>query len=136
QIDGERRAVKALAREVQRHPYRPSVLHVDFIQIHAGDKVTAEVPNGLVGQAPGVRAGGVMQHALTELEVRCLPDDIPECIAVNLEGMEIGNAKHVRGAQLPGGVEATQDPERTICSVIPPQAGIAEPSAEETAEAE
>ncbi|NLG63641.1 MAG: 50S ribosomal protein L25/general stress protein Ctc [Candidatus Cloacimonetes bacterium] len=136
QIDGERRAVKALAREVQRHPYRPSVLHVDFIQIHAGDKVTVEVPIRLVGQAPGVRAGGLMQHALTELEVRCLPDDIPEFIEVNIEGMEIGDSKHVRDAQLPEGVEATQDPDRTICSVIPPQAGIAEPSAEETAEAE
>lgn len=135
QISGERSAVKALAREVQRHPSRAAILHVDFYQIHAGEKITVEVPVRLVGQAPGVRSGGLMQHALTEIEVRCLPDDIPEFIELNVEGMEIGDSLHVRDAQLPDGVEATQDPDRTICSVIPPQAGIAEPGEEEAAEA-
>ncbi|HEU5210537.1 MAG TPA: 50S ribosomal protein L25 [Longimicrobiales bacterium] len=136
QISGERAAVKALAKEVQRHPSRPVILHVDFYQIHAGEKITVEVPIRLVGQAPGVRTGGLMQHALTELEVRCLPDNIPEFVELSVEGMEIGDSKHVGDVPLPDGVEATQDPERTICSVIPPQAGVAEPGAEEVAEGE
>lgn len=136
QISGERAAVKALAKEVQRHPSRPVILHVDFYQIHAGEKITVEVPIRLAGQSPGVRAGGLLQHALTEVEVRCLPDNIPEFVELSVEGMEIGDSKHVGDVQLPDGVEATQDPERTICSVIPPQAGVAEPGAEEAAEVE
>lgn len=135
QISGERSAVKALAREVQRHPSRPVILHVDFYQIHAGEKITVEIPVRLVGQAPGVKAGGLMQHSLTEMEVRCLPDNIPEYVELSVEGMEVGDSLHVRDAQLPDGVEATQDPDRTICSLIPPQAGVAEPGAEEAAAA-
>lgn len=131
QINGERSAVKALAREVQRHPSRPVILHVDFYMIHADEKITVEVPVRLVGQAPGVKTGGLMQHALTEIEVRCLPDDIPDFIELNVDGMEIGDSLHVRDAHMPNGVEAVQDPDRTICSVIPPQAGIAEPGEEE-----
>lgn len=136
QISGERSAVKALAREVQRHPSRPVILHVDFYQIHAGEKITVEIPVRLVGQAPGVKAGGLMQHSLTEMEVRCLPDNIPEYVELSVEGMEVGDSLHVRDAQLPDGVEATQDLDRTICSLIPPQAGVVEPGAEEAAAAE
>lgn len=130
QIGGEKAAIKALAREVQRHPHRPVILHVDFYQIHAGEKITVEVPVRLVGQAPGVKAGGMMQHSLTNLEVRCLPDSIPEFVAVDVSGMEIGDSRHIGDVALPNGVEATQDAERTICSLIPPQAGVAEPGAE------
>lgn len=133
-IGGERREVKALAREVQRHPHRPVILHVDFMQIHAGEKVTVEVPIRLVGQAPGVKAGGMMQHSLTELEVRCLPDDIPDYLEISVEGMDVGDSRHVGQIALPAGVESTIDAERTICSVIPPQAGVAEPTAEEVVE--
>jgi large subunit ribosomal protein L25 len=134
QISGERGAVKALAREVQRHPYRPVILHVDFYQIHAGEKVTVEIPIRLVGQAPGVRAGGMMQQSLTDMEVRCLPDNIPEFIEIDVSGMDVGDSRHVSDIALPAGVEATQDGERTICSLIPPQAGVAEPGAEEAEE--
>ncbi|MGH7445116.1 MAG: 50S ribosomal protein L25/general stress protein Ctc [Longimicrobiales bacterium] len=134
QISGEKAAIKALAREVQRHPHRPVILHVDFYQIHAGEKITVDVPVRLVGQAPGVRAGGMMQHSLTNLEVRCLPDSIPEFVSVDVSGMDIGDSRHIGDVTLPAGVEATQDAERTICSLIPPQAGVTEPTAEEAAE--
>lgn len=136
QIGGERAGIKALAREVQRHPHRPVILHVDFYQIHAGEKITVEIPIRLVGQAPGVKTGGLMQHALTELEVRCLPDDIPEYLEADVSAMEIGDSLHVSDVALPAGVEAMQDADRTICSVIPPQAGVAEPGEEEAATAE
>src|SRR5690606_4461414 len=117
------------------HPASPVILHVGFYQIHAGEQVTVEIPVRLVGQAPGVKAGGLMQHSLTEMEVRCLPDNIPEYVELSVEGMEVGDSLHVRDAQLPDGVEATQDPDRTICSLIPPQAGVAEPGEVEAAEA-
>ena len=134
EIAGEKGEVKALAREVQRHPHRPVILHVDFYQIHAGEQITVEIPVRLVGQAPGVKAGGMMQHAVTDIEVRCLPDRIPEYVEVDVSTMEIGDSVHIGDVKLPEGVEALAEANRTICSVIPPQAGV--PTAgEEEAEA-
>lgn len=134
EIEGEKGEIKALAREVQRHPHRPVILHVDFYQIHAGEKITVEIPIRLTGQAPGVKAGGMMQHALTEIEVRCLPDAIPDYIEVDVSALEIGDSIHIGDVTLPEGVESLAESNRTICSLIPPQAGV--PSAEEETAAE
>lgn len=118
-IDGDR-ALKTLVREVQTHPSRGNVLHVDLYQIHAGEALTVEVPIRLVGASPGVRAGGIMQHALIALEIRCLPDQIPESIEVDVSSLEIGDSLHVGDVTLPPGVQAEVDAARSICSVIPP----------------
>lgn len=125
-IEGERAPVKALVREIQTHPYREDVLHVDFYQIHAGVAVTVEVPIRLVGTAAGVRAGGIMQHALIELEIRCLPDQIPEVIEVDVSGLEIGDSIHVGDLPLPPGIEVEVDADRSVCSVVPPTVSAAE----------
>jgi large subunit ribosomal protein L25 len=132
-IEGERAPVKALVREVQTHPSRGAVLHVDLYQIHAGETLTVEVPIVLVGQSPGVRAGGIMQHALTELEIECLPDRIPEVIEVDVSALQIGDSIHVGDIALPEGVEAQVDADRSICSVVPPT--VAAPTPEEEAAA-
>ena len=122
-IEGERSPVKTLVREVQRHSWKPNVLHVDFYMIHAGEKLTVEVPVRLKGQSPGVKLGGIMQHVLDEIEVRCLPDAIPDFIEVDVSALEVGDSIHIRDITFPPGAETTLDPDRTICSVIPPQAG-------------
>jgi large subunit ribosomal protein L25 len=113
-------ALKALVREVQTHAFRDAVLHIDFYQIHAGESVTVAVPLRFTGAAPGVKAGGMLQHALDELEVRCLPDGIPEAIDVDISGLQIGDSVHVSQITLPRGVESLEDPERSVCSVLPP----------------
>ncbi len=140
-IEGERAPVKALVREVQTHAYRDHVLHVDFYQIHAGEALTVEVPIRLVGSAAGVRAGGIMQHALIALEIRCLPDQIPEMIEVDVSSLEIGDSIHVADLTLPSGVEVQVDLDRSVCSVIPPtvvpvEAEVAEAAPTEEAEPE
>ena len=135
-IEGDRAPVKALVRELQTHPHRESVLHIDFYQIHAGEAVTVEVPIRLVGTAAGVRAGGIMQHALIELEIRCTPEQIPEFVEVDVSALEIGDSIHVGDIPLPDGVEPLVDAERSVCSVIPPtvvavegeEAVVAEPA--------
>jgi ribosomal protein bL25 (Ctc-form) len=71
-IDGEKADVRALVREVQAHPVRGDVLHVDFYQIHAGERITVQVPISLSGTPEGVKLGGILQHALDELEIRCV----------------------------------------------------------------
>lgn len=125
-IEGERAPVRALVRELQTHPYREYVLHIDFYQIHAGEALTVEVPIRLVGASPGVRAGGIMQHALTELEIRCMPDQIPQVLEVDVSALEIGDSIHVSDIALPEGIEVLVDAERSVCSVIPPTVAAAE----------
>jgi|SRR5687767_8796455 len=119
-ITGEKAAIRALIREVQAHPFRGQVLHVDFQQIHAGEKVTVEVPIRLIGAAPGVKLGGVLMNTITDLEVRCSADRIPEVIEVDVSNLGIGDSVHLRDITLPEGVEAQIDADRSICSVAPP----------------
>jgi large subunit ribosomal protein L25 len=118
-IEGEG-AVKALVREIQTHAHRDVVLHVDFYQIHAGEKVTVAIPLRFVGAAPGVKEGGMLQHTLDELEVRCLPAAIPEHFEIDITGLAIGDSVHVSAVSLPEGVELLEDPDRTVCTVLPP----------------
>ncbi|MGH7501285.1 MAG: 50S ribosomal protein L25/general stress protein Ctc [Longimicrobiales bacterium] len=130
EVDGAGGPVKALVREIQTNSVRNQVLHVDFYLIHAGEKLTVQIPIKLVGAAPGVKAGGVMQHALDELEVSCLPDAIPERIEVDISGLEIGDSIHVRELVVPEGVEVETDEDRTVCSVVPPAVLVEEVPAE------
>jgi large subunit ribosomal protein L25 len=134
-IEGERAPVKVLVREVQSHAFRRSVLHVDFYQIHAHEHVTVDVPIRLLGSSPGVKAAGILMHAITDLTVRCLPDQIPDHIDVDISALEIGDALHVRELQLPAGVVPEVDGERVVCSVAPPIVAAAAET-EEAVEAE
>lgn len=135
EIEGEKKPVRTLVREVQRHPHRGDVLHVDFFQIHKGEKVTVQVPISLVGAAAGVKAGGLLQHARDELEVRCLADAIPDTIDVDVSALEIGENLHVRDLPPIEGIEILTDPVRTVCSVQPPIVAAVE-EAEEVVEEE
>lgn len=120
EIEGEPTPARALVREVQKHVYRDDFVHVDFYQIHAGEAITVDVPIRLIGTAAGVKAGGIMQHALNEIEVRCLPDRIPSTLDVDISALEIGDSIHVSDVTAPEGVEFLVDEERTICSVMAP----------------
>ena len=128
-VDGQE--VKALVREVQSHPSRGDILHVDFYQIHSGEKVTVEVPIVLTNTAAGVRAGGILQQQMDAIEIRCLPDAIPDEIAADVSQLEIGDSLHVRDLTVPPAVEVLVDGERTVCSVLPPTVGAAEGAAAE-----
>jgi large subunit ribosomal protein L25 len=129
-ISGDRAEIRALVREVQAHPFRGDILHVDFYQIHAGERITVEVPIVLTGTPEGVKLGGMLQHALDGLEVRCLPDQIPNEIRVDVSQLGIGDSVHVGDLSVPEGVELLVDEERTVCSVIAPTVVTAEAPAE------
>jgi large subunit ribosomal protein L25 len=136
-IEGEKAGVRALIREVQAHPFQGAVLHVDFQQIHAGEKVNVQVPVRLVGTAPGVKLGGILMNTVTDLEVRCSADRIPEVIEVDVSQLGIGDSVHLRDITLPEGVEAQIDADRSICSVAPPAVvQMAEAPVEEAAPTE
>lgn len=129
-IEGEGE-VKALVREVQSDPVRPVYLHVDFYQVHSDEVVTVAVPIVLDGTPAGVRTGGLLQRVLDELEIRVMPDQIPDEIHADVSGLEINESLHVSDLALPEGVTALVDADRTVCSVLPPtvQATEAGPAA-------
>jgi large subunit ribosomal protein L25 len=119
EIEGGKK-IPALIREVQTHPYRPDVLHVDLFQVHAGEKIKLTIPVRVTGTPAGVRnSGGVLQHSLHELEIECLPRDIPEAVEVDVTELEIGDTIHVRDLDI-AKVKVFNDPDLSVCSVTMP----------------
>src|SRR5438270_926285 len=94
-VDGMK--TRTLIREIQRHPIRPDIIHVDFYEIHAEEKVTLKVPVHLVGNPDGVRnAGGVLDQVTREVEIEVMPDDIPDRVELDVTALKIGDSLHVR----------------------------------------
>lgn len=117
---GDEGSVKALIREVQTHPFKAEVLHVDFYQVHAGEEIDLDVPLHLTGTAAGVLEGGILEQPMHELPISCLPDAIPDAVEIDVSELDVGDSIHVRDLDLPEGVRTDIDPDRTLCSVVPP----------------
>jgi len=118
----DRAPVKALIREIQRNPIRPvDIIHVDFYEVHADEKVTVEVPLHFVGTAEGVRnQGGVFEILLHDLEIRVLPGDIPERIDVDVNNLVLGQSLHVSDVTILKG-DIVTDAGVTVCTVVAPK---------------
>jgi large subunit ribosomal protein L25 len=129
EIDGEKGPVQSLIREIQVHPYKPQLLHVDFYRIREGETVEVEIPVHLKGVPAGVRDGGVLQHTVHDLRVRCLPTAIPESIDLDVSGLKLGDSIHVADVPVSEGVQILAEPDRTICSVNLPRAEETKPAA-------
>lgn len=128
---------KTLIREIQRHPYKRQILHVDFQALVAGEKVVVNIPIVLMGIPEGVRlGGGVLDQTLRELEIRVDPSDIPNHIEVDVTNLIIGDSLHVSDITVPAGVEVLDDPEGSVCVCAAPRAVIEEVAAPEAAEGE
>ncbi|HWY92779.1 MAG TPA: 50S ribosomal protein L25 [Chthoniobacterales bacterium] len=129
-VDGDQSTSKlALIQEVQHHPLKRGLVHVDFHAVSTTEKITSSVPIETVGEALGVRTfGGLLEHSLRTLEVQCYPQDLPGIIRIDVTNLNIGESLHVRDIQLPPGVEAITDKDLTAVSVVASRVG------EETAE--
>ena len=123
-IDGE--SVSTLVREVQSHAYKNDVLHVDFYQIHANEKLEVEIPIRLHGTPAGIKLGGMLSHSINDLLVRCLPANIPDHIDVDVSHLDLNDAIHVSDLALPTGVESVIDGDRVVCVVNPPSGTAAD----------
>jgi large subunit ribosomal protein L25 len=124
-LDGDQSTNKlALIQEVQHHPLRPGLIHVDFHAVSATEKITSSVPIETTGEALGVRTfGGLLEHSLRTLEVQCFPQDLPGVLRIDVTNLNIGESLHVRDLQLPAGVEAITDQELTVVSVVASRVG-------------
>jgi len=133
-VDGA--ATQVLLRDVQMHPFRHEVLHVDFQRIDATRKIHMKVPLHFVNEdlSPAVKAqGAIVSHVMTEIDIACLPKDLPEYIEVDLSTLDTAHSMHVSGVTLPPGVSIvthrTGDPV-VATAVVPKAAAEAEPGVE------
>jgi len=131
---GDETPKSVLIREVQRHPYRPVILHVDFFEITAGETIRVSVPVRLEGNPIGVRNGGILQVIRYELEIECLPRDIPSAFEVDISELEIGESLHI-GEIDTGDVTVIEEDNLTVCMVVMPKAApVEEEEADELSE--
>lgn len=119
-----------IIKEVQRDPIMDTVSHVDFAAISMTEKLTASVPVVDTGEAAGVAVGGVLEHILRELEVECLPDDLPERIVVDVSALGIGDSINVSAITPPAGVKILNSPDLTVFTVSMPKVEKVEVAAE------
>jgi large subunit ribosomal protein L25 len=126
---------KTLIREIQRHPFKKLILHVDFQELVAGEKVTVSVPLVFIGIPEGVRTGGgILDQVMHELEITVDPSSIPNHIDVDVTALTIGHSLHVRDVKMPEGVEVLDAEDATVCVCSIPKA-VEEPTPEAAAEA-
>jgi large subunit ribosomal protein L25 len=120
----------ALIQEVQHHPLKGHVLHVDFHAVRADEKIHAAIPVEPVGEPTGVKNfGGILEVAVHEIEVECLPKDLPDMIRIDVTELGVGQVIHVRDLTLPEGVTARAHPDLTIISVAAPRVEAVVPAA-------
>jgi len=142
-VDGQQESV--VLKDAHFYPGKPKVLHVDFQRVSATEKLLMKIPLHFIGEenAPGTKVGGVISHNLSEVEVRCLPADLPESIDIDVSKMELNQVLHLTDIKPPSGVKlmalahGDQDHDLPVASIHLPKVSVEEePSDEETAEAD
>lgn len=129
-LDVEGRRTDVLIREIQKHPYKAEVLHVDFLQVHGDEKLKLSVPVRLVGTPTGVvDQGGVLDQVLYELEIECFPGDIPEAVEIDISGLKIGDSLRVHDITLPK-TAILNDGDLPVASVLEPRTSTEDVAAE------
>lgn len=122
---------RALIREIQRHPFKRSILHVDFQEIVAGEKMTIRVPIRLIGTPAGVRlGGGIVDHTLRELTISVDPANVPNHIDVDINDLGLGESIHVAQIPIPEGATVLDEPEAAVVVIATPRAAVEAAAAE------
>ena len=122
---------RVVLKDMQRHPYRELILHMDFLRVDESEKLAMRVPLHFINEeaCAGVKAGGVVSHVLTELDILCLPRDLPEYIEINVGGLDLGDSIHLSDVSVPSGVEIAAlvyggDDAQSVVSVQMPRVVI------------
>ncbi|RUO38703.1 50S ribosomal protein L25 [Aliidiomarina shirensis] len=136
-IDGKKH--QAILKDVQRHPFKPKITHLDFQRVSAKEELHTNLPIHFIGEESVKKAGGVVVHQMNEIEISCLPKDLPEYVEVNVEGLEIGDNIHLSQITAPKGVtfvELTrgEDHDPVLVTVSKPKAETVSDDAPEAPE--
>jgi large subunit ribosomal protein L25 len=121
-----------LIKEIQEHPYREDILHMDLFEVAMDKEISVMVPIETVGTPEGVTMGGILEMKRRQLEVFCLPGDIPDVITIDISHLDIGDAVHVASVEVPENVQIPYDMNFTILTVV----GVTEEPEEEEEELE
>lgn len=125
-IEGDKKPVNAVVKEIQRSPVKGSILHVDFQVIRMDEVIHVTVPLRFVGDAAGSKAGGILTENAHQVAIEAKPKDIPEAIVADVTALEIGDSLRLGEIPAPHGVRVLDDPEAILCSVLPPAIAVEE----------
>lgn len=109
--------ILTLLKEVQVHPVRNSVVHADFYELTAGKKLRTKVSLDMQGSPAGVREGGILEHFVWDVEIECLPKDIPDSIVLDISGMNINDSFFIRDVQSPEGVRILDNEDEIVVTI-------------------
>ncbi|MGB2687867.1 MAG: 50S ribosomal protein L25, partial [Desulfobacterales bacterium] len=137
QKNGETLTMFAMIKELQTHPVSRNFIHIDFYEVKMDQKITAKIPVVTIGTAKGVELGGMLQIIRRELEVECLPLEVPESIEIDISDLDVGDSIHVGKIRLESELEFLEDDNYTVVTVLAPKLEEEEePEEEEEAEGE
>lgn len=137
-VDGK--AQKAVLKDLQRHPSKPKILHVDFLRVGDKDVIQMQVPVHFINEetSVGVKAGGLVSHLMTTVEITCQASNLPEYLTVDIADLDVGSSLHLSNIDLPKGVEITAlthgpDHDLPVVSINAPKGGGSDEEEEEAA---
>jgi len=133
-IKVDRDSHDVLIRDFQENTISGDITHVDFYEIERGKVLTTNVSLHLTGAPIGIREGGIMESFVHEIEVECLPKDLPESIEVGISELQLGHSLHIRDIEAPTGVEILNSPDQVICTIAHKRAEEVEEEGEEVEE--
>lgn len=136
EVEGEKKPINVMIREIQTSPLKSKVLHVDFLAVSMDKPVHAAIPLKFVGDPVGVKAGGVFTTNFHEVNVEAKPKDLPTTLELDVASLDIGDALHVSDVIAPAGVTILDDAEEVLVSVQAPRLEVEEEGAAEAAEPE
>lgn len=111
---------EVILKDVQHSWIKGGLQHLDFYEITRGEKISTEVPLRLVGEAPGVKKGGVIEQLVREVEIECLPENIPPHIDVDIKNLEMGDSLRIKDLNIPPGIKMLTNPEEVVVSILSP----------------
>ncbi len=138
-LDVDGKAEDVIIKDIQRHPAKAIVLHMDFLRVSKTTKLTTKIPLHFINEdtCVGVKlGGGLIAHSMTELDIQCLPKDLPEYLEVDMAEIELGQTVHISDIKLPKGVESValsqgEDHDLPVATVNKPKAAVEEEPADE-----
>jgi large subunit ribosomal protein L25 len=135
----EKEKIDVIVKDYQVDPVKRDIIHIDFLQIKAGQLLKTEIPVKLTGVSKGVKMGGILEEYVRDLEIECLPKDLPEAFYIDISDLDIGDSIHVKDIPVGEEIRVLSNPEQVVLTIGMPskiaEAVVEEEAVEEEAEA-